>query len=96
LEEFCKICRERNITGFLGFLMNDDVYDDRNEIKWIDGFPMSLEDPMPGAKKVGFISHFTFPLAELKLLEPSFKNASSTGLRILFNKMQFTPGRETF
>jgi hypothetical protein len=88
LEELCKLCKEKRIYSLLSFLMNDDIYDDRNETIFDGKLPIYLEEPLPGAKKVGFISHFTFPLAELKLIEPDLQNASDTGLRILFNKMQ--------
>lgn len=88
LEELCKLCKEKKIYKLLSFLMNDDIYDDRNETILDGKFPLCFEEPLPGAKKVGFISHFTFPLAELKLIEPELHNASDTGLRILFNKMQ--------
>lgn len=88
LEDICKLAAEKKLYELLGFLMDDDQFDDRNA-KDFDGlFPDHIEEPAPGARRIGFISHFVYPLAELKLIEPDLHRASDTGLRILFNKMQ--------
>jgi predicted amino acid dehydrogenase len=47
-----------------------------------------LEAPAPGAVRVGFISNFTNPASELKVIEPALNHVSETGLRILFSKLQ--------
>lgn len=88
LHDLCRHCRKGNMYALLKYLMNDDPYLDRNEKPVAGIFPVELEDPLPGALKVGFIGNFTIPPKELVLIEPGLKKASDTGLRILFNKMQ--------
>ena len=88
LNDLCQYCRKGNMYELLKFLMNDDPYLDHSEKKFEGIFPVDLEQPAPGALKVGFIGNFTMPPKELVLIEPSLQMASDTGLRILFNKMQ--------
>jgi predicted amino acid dehydrogenase len=68
--------------------MNNDQYGDVKPKKWKGKFPQLLEEPAKGSIKVGFISNFTNPASELKVIEPDLESASETGLRILFNKLQ--------
>jgi acetylornithine/succinyldiaminopimelate/putrescine aminotransferase/predicted amino acid dehydrogenase/long-subunit acyl-CoA synthetase (AMP-forming) len=88
LEELCQICLRKELAKLLSFLMNDDPYDDVKPITWKGRFPNALESCAPGAIKVGFISNFTNPTSELKVIEPALQNASETGLRILFNRLE--------
>lgn len=88
LEQFCFLCRAGKMYELLKFLMNDDPYSDRTEKTSKGIFPIELEEPLPGAKKVGFIGNFTIPTRELPLIEPDLKKASDTGIRLLFSKMQ--------
>ncbi len=88
LNELCNNCSNGNMYGLLKYLMNDDPYLDRYEKPSKGIFPVELEEPVPGAMKVGFIGNFTMPPKELVLIEPDLEKASDTGLRILFNKMQ--------
>lgn len=88
LNDLCCYFRNGNIYELLKYLMNDDPYLDRYKKFSIGNFPVEVEEPEPGALKVGFIGNFTIPPNELALIEPDFKKASDTGLRILFNKMQ--------
>ena len=88
LDELCNLCRQRKIYQLLRYLMNDDPYTDRPDRKPEGIFPSVIEEPLPGALKVGFIGNFTIPTNELAFIEPDLQNASDTGLRILFNKLQ--------
>jgi acetylornithine/succinyldiaminopimelate/putrescine aminotransferase/predicted amino acid dehydrogenase len=88
LNDLCYHSRNGNMYELLKYLMNDDPYLDRYEKSSQGNFPVTLEEPAPGALEVGFIGNFTIPPKELVLIEPDLKKASDTGLRILFNKMQ--------
>lgn len=88
LSDLCLQCRNGNMYELLKYLMNDDPFLDKSEKSSQGEFPVTLEEPAPGALKVGFIGNFTIPPKELVLIEPDLKKASDTGLRILFNKMQ--------
>ncbi len=88
LNDLCRICRDGDMFALLKFLMNDDPYLDHH-LKKFDGiFPSDLETPAPGALRVGFIVNFTAPIRELVLIERGLQQASDTGLRILYTKMQ--------
>jgi predicted amino acid dehydrogenase len=88
LEELCLLCRNGKMYELLRYLMNDDPYLDKSGKNNQGKFPVQIEEPQPGALKVGFIGNFTNPPKELMLIEPDLQRASDTGLRILFNKMQ--------
>ncbi len=88
LEELCGLCQNGSMYELLRYLMNDDPYLDRSGKKIKGKFPVQIEEPEPGALKVGFIGNFTIPPKELALIEPDLQKASDTGLRILFDKMQ--------
>lgn len=88
LEELCVLCSEQKLQPLLSFLMNNDPYDDVKPVAWKGSFPQMLEEPAPGAVRVGFVSNFTNPASELKVIEPDLNKTSETGLRILFSKLQ--------
>lgn len=86
--ELCSLCREKAMYELFKFLMNGDNYEDKMRPVFKGSFPQQIEQPAPGAVKVGFIGNFTLPHRELQVLEPDFQKASDTGLRILFNRLQ--------
>ena len=49
----------------------------------------SIDKPVDSSVKAAFIGHFVHPADELRMVEKEFFRASDTGLRILFNRMQF-------
>jgi acetylornithine/succinyldiaminopimelate/putrescine aminotransferase/predicted amino acid dehydrogenase/acyl-coenzyme A synthetase/AMP-(fatty) acid ligase len=88
LEELCSLCRSGSMYPLLRYLMNDDPYLDQLGPNRPGQFPVEIEEPRAGAIQVGFIGNFTLPPKELMLIEPDLQQASGTGLRILFDKMQ--------
>ena len=71
-------------------LMDDDSFNDNKGKKAKPGPVYSrLDEPCDHTTKVAFIGHFVRPTQELRMLEKEFLRASDTGLRILFNRMQF-------
>lgn len=88
LEEACRLCSERRLYSLLKFLMNGDPYSDRNHPVFDGIFPQAEEQPLPGSVTAGFIGNFTASHRELQLIEPDLVQASDTGLRILFDKLQ--------
>lgn len=70
-------------------LLDGDPFEDNKGKKPKQGyFYTHIDKPAPGSVQVAFIAHFTYPLDELRLLEKEFCQASDTGLRLLFNKIQ--------
>lgn len=88
LMQLCCLVNQGNMYELLKYLMEDDPYLDRVEKVFRGTFPKALEEPAPGALKVGFIGNFTIPPLELSLIENDLKQSSDTGIRLLFNKMQ--------
>jgi acetylornithine/succinyldiaminopimelate/putrescine aminotransferase len=88
VEELCQHLRSGNMYELFRFLMNNDPYLDKLTKLDAGKFPVNLEDPQPGAIRVGFIGNFTQPARELTMVEVGLSPASETGLRILFEKMQ--------
>jgi len=88
LDELCGLCQEGNMYPLLRYLMNDDHYLDKLPPNRPGKFPVAIDEPAAGALQVGFIGNFTIPPNELMLIEPDLQQASGTGLRILFDKMQ--------
>jgi len=88
LDELCRLCSAKQMYKLFRFLMNDDIYTDRKQPIFEGTFPQQLELPAPGAVKAGFIGNFTISHRELQVLEPDFRQASDTGLRILYDRLQ--------
>ena len=90
LEELCLILVEKRLYDLFSFLMDDDPFDDnKGALPAIGHYRPILEEAAAGATKVAFIAHFVSPVNELRMLEPDLCRASDTGLRILFNRMQW-------
>lgn len=89
LESLAGIIRRRSLYDLFLHFMEDDPFDDQKGYEPPSGliYP-GLDPPKKGAKKITFLAHFTSPTDELRILEPSFANASNTGLRLLFNHLQ--------
>lgn len=88
LKELCLLCRQKAVYELCRFLMNGDPYEDKQYPAFEGRFPLRIEQPAPDAVRVGFIGNFTAPHRELQVLEPGLQQASDTGLRILFNRLQ--------
>ncbi len=88
LDDMCCICYNQNIYELVRYIMDNDPYSDRKDVQVEGSFPKMIEKPAKGALRVGFIGNFTMPIKEFKILEPSLKKASDTGIRRLFSKMQ--------
>jgi acetylornithine/succinyldiaminopimelate/putrescine aminotransferase/long-subunit acyl-CoA synthetase (AMP-forming)/predicted amino acid dehydrogenase len=88
LDELCQLCTEKRMYQLFLYLMNGDIYSDKKYPVFDGEFPQQLETPAPDAIKVGFIGNFTISHRELQLLEPDFRQASDTGMRILFDRLQ--------
>jgi acetylornithine/succinyldiaminopimelate/putrescine aminotransferase/predicted amino acid dehydrogenase/long-subunit acyl-CoA synthetase (AMP-forming) len=90
LEELCMILSEKRLYELVSFLMDEDPFDDNKGALPVIGHYQTIpESPAKGAVKVAFIAHFVNPVNELRMLEPDLCKASDTGLRILFNRMQW-------
>jgi predicted amino acid dehydrogenase len=88
LEELCSLCSEKKMYRLFLYLMNGDPYKDKKNPVLEGTFPQQLEQPAAGALKAGFIGNFTISHRELQVLEPDLRQASDTGLRILFGRFQ--------
>ncbi len=88
LKELCLLCRNKKVYELCKFLMNEDPYPDKIPANYCGMFPQQIETPLKNAVKVGFVGNFTLPHRELQIIEPDFQQASDTGLRILFNRLQ--------
>lgn len=88
LEEVCRIIRLEHLYELTRYLMNDDPYLDKSNRSASNGFPQLLEEAGVTSQRVGFVANFTAPVQELRMIEPDFNQASDTGLRILFDKVQ--------
>ncbi|HLP71406.1 MAG TPA: aminotransferase class III-fold pyridoxal phosphate-dependent enzyme [Bacteroidales bacterium] len=88
LEELCMLCSEKRLYSLLKFLMNGDPYTDRQNPVFEGSFPQKEDIPLPGSVTAGFIGNFTISHRELQLIEPDLGQASDTGLRLLFDKLQ--------
>ncbi|WP_372634789.1 aminotransferase class III-fold pyridoxal phosphate-dependent enzyme [Fodinibius sp.] len=89
LEKLAGLIRSRSLYELFLHFMEGDPFDDHKGHKPPDGwiYP-GLDPPQKGARQVVFLAHFTSPTDELRILEPTFANASDTGLRLLFNHLQ--------
>lgn len=87
-DELCTLCSHKRIYELCKFLMNGDSYPDKMFPVFSGMFPYQTEQPAKNAIKAGFIANFTLPHRELQVIEPDFRKASDTGLRILFNRLQ--------
>jgi acetylornithine/succinyldiaminopimelate/putrescine aminotransferase/predicted amino acid dehydrogenase/acyl-coenzyme A synthetase/AMP-(fatty) acid ligase len=88
LTELCELCKKKEMYAICKFLMNDDPYPDKHFPDFDGYLPQSIEPFKAGTIRVGFVGNFTFPHRELQIFEPDFRNASDTGMRILFNRLQ--------
>lgn len=80
----------KSMHRLFSVLMDGDPFEDnRGKIPECGFFYSKLDKAKKGSVKIAFISHFVYPLEELRMMEPALCGASDTGLRILFNKLQF-------
>lgn len=86
-DNLCQLIIEKDFYSLVKNLMNDDPYLDRETFPE-NIIPTVLEEPLPESTKVAFVAHYTHPIADMKMTIPELNQASDTGLRILFNKMQ--------
>lgn len=89
LESLAGIIESRSLYELFLHFMEGDPFDDQKGYKPPNGmiYP-GIDPPQKGATQVTFLAHFTYPTDELRILESSFKRASDTGLRLLFNHLQ--------
>jgi acetylornithine/succinyldiaminopimelate/putrescine aminotransferase/predicted amino acid dehydrogenase/acyl-coenzyme A synthetase/AMP-(fatty) acid ligase len=70
-------------------LMDGDPFEDNKGREARPGLIHSREDePGEKAARVAFIAHFSRPAEELRIIDKELAQASDTGLRILFNRLQ--------
>ncbi|MFZ9028350.1 MAG: aminotransferase class III-fold pyridoxal phosphate-dependent enzyme [Crocinitomicaceae bacterium] len=87
LRKLCSIVRSKDLYELLLPLMEGDTFEDHTEMD-DKAYPTVLEKAGDNCKKVAFIAHYTHPVADMKMSMPELKQASDTGIRVLFNKMQ--------
>jgi predicted amino acid dehydrogenase len=95
LEDLLQKLDQEDDYGIFKFMMEGDPFDDQVEPVQAPFFT-EISPAAPGSEKVVFISHFADPVQELMGTVPAFKEASATGLRILFNKLQRVMMMEPF
>jgi acetylornithine/succinyldiaminopimelate/putrescine aminotransferase/predicted amino acid dehydrogenase/acyl-coenzyme A synthetase/AMP-(fatty) acid ligase len=70
-------------------LMDGDPFEDNKGRQARPGLIHRREDePAENAARVAFIAHFSRPAEELRIIDKELSQASDTGLRILFNRLQ--------
>ncbi|MFO7617660.1 MAG: aminotransferase class III-fold pyridoxal phosphate-dependent enzyme, partial [Bacteroidales bacterium] len=79
----------RKIYDLFRPLMDGDPFADNRDKKAPNGYLYPrMDSPVPGARQVALVVHFAYPVEELRIFDPDICQASDTGLRILFNRMQ--------
>ncbi len=90
IEDLAHQIENRKMYNLLLPLMDDDPFDDNKGKKAVPGQVYScIDKPNASSVRVAFIGHFVRPAEELRMVEKELFRASDTGLRILFNRMQF-------
>ena len=89
VKELAKLLSGRKLYQLCRHLMDGDEFTDGRGKEALNGyFYQAVDPPANGAVQVSFISHFAYPVDELRAFERDFRQASDTGLRILSNRIQ--------
>ncbi len=89
IEELADQVSGQNIYELTLGLMYGDPYEDNKGGQPGQGNIYSkIDKPLPNTVEVASILHFAYPTDELRMIEPSLRMASDTGIRILFNRIQ--------
>jgi len=89
LDDLAATVSSKSMYRLLSVMMDGDRFEDNKGREPECGFFYSkLDRAKKESRKVAFISHFVYPIEELRMMEPDLVKASDTGLRILFNKLQ--------
>lgn len=84
----CKI-NNNELYALTKHLMDGDEFIDNKGLIPENGYLYpNVDRPENNSKKVAFIIHFAHPAKELRIIDRSLSQASDTGLRILFNRLQ--------
>jgi acetylornithine/succinyldiaminopimelate/putrescine aminotransferase/predicted amino acid dehydrogenase/acyl-coenzyme A synthetase/AMP-(fatty) acid ligase len=89
LDDLCSVIKEKQMYKLFSYLMDNDHFVESFGELHINNFLQQHYDfPSVNSVKTAVIVHFAYPLKDLRIIEPDFKKASDTGLRILYNRLQ--------